>query len=303
MTKVLITGAAGFIGAQLTPLFAARGYEVLALTRTPAAQAAQAGVRWVGGDLLDASALARLIAAERPQGLVHAGWRAVHGDVMAAQENWAFVEAGAALFAAFAAAGGARAAVIGSCAEYDWSAGLCQEGVTPMNAQSVYGQAKNALRARLSAMSAAEGFSLVWLRPFFLYGPGEHPSRLVAAVIDALLDGRPAALSHGAQTRDYAFVRDIAAGVLAAYESEAAGPIDLASGQAVSIRRIAEEIGAQIGRPDLLHFGARAAPPDEAPCVLGDPAPALARIGWRAATPLREGLALTIAAARAARGK
>jgi nucleoside-diphosphate-sugar epimerase len=281
-------------------MFAARGYEVVALAHGAPGRA-HPGVRWIQADLMDAAAMQRLIDAERPDGLVHAAWRGVHGDVMSSPENWPFVGASAALVAAFAAAGGKRAAVIGSCAEYDWSDGICRAGVTPLTGQSLYGAAKNALRAQFAQISLNTGLSWVWPRPFFLYGPGEHPSRLVATVVAALLEGRPAALSHGAQVRDYCYIGDVAEGVLTAFESAEQGAIDLASGEAVSVRRIAEEIAAQIGRPELLQFGARPAPAAEAPLVLGDAGPAFDRLGWRVRTSLHEGIARTIEAARLAR--
>jgi nucleoside-diphosphate-sugar epimerase len=295
---LLLTGAGGFIGSHCLGL-ATEHYEILATT-SRSAPPARKGVQWVRLDLLDEPAVRRLIASERPSHLLHAAWRHVHGDVMSSPENLRWMRASLALVEAFREHGGTRAAVLGSCAEDDWSSGVWRPTSAPHRPHSLYGATKLAMRMALEAYAARTRLSLVWPRPFSLYGPGENESRLVAYVVNALLDGKPAETTDGRQIRDYLHVRDAASGIVAALQSDVVGPLDICSGEAITVREMVREIARQIGREDLLRLGARLAAADEVKVVLGDPRPAREKLGWRPMFGLEDGLADTIAAARAA---
>ena len=73
---------------------------------------------------------------------------------------------------------------------------------------------------------------------FFLYGPHEHPDRLVSSVILSLLRGEPAKCSHGRQIRDYMHVQDVANGLVALLDSDVRGAVNVSSGQATTLREI-----------------------------------------------------------------
>ena len=66
----------------------------------------------------------------------------------------------------------------------------------------------------LRPFAATAGLSGAGRAMFFLYGPHEHPERLVSSVILALLRGEPAKSSHGRQIRDYMHVQDVADGLV-----------------------------------------------------------------------------------------
>ena len=299
MRPLLLTGASGFIGSRCLARLS-NNYDVLAIRRGPV-PANSGRVRWARVNLLDPVAVRKIIQLERPSLLLHAAWRPVIGDVMKSPENLNWMSATLELAQAFREAGGERIAVVGSCAEYDWSYGLCKSGITPHEPNSLYGSTKHALRIALTAYAAEVGLDLVWPRIFFAYGPGEHPTRLVAAVIDALLDGRAAEISHGNQMRDYLHVDDVASGIVASLESGHSGPIDICSGEATSLKDIVHEIGHQLGREDLIRLGARPTSDDEVPLLVGDPLP-LKKIGWLQRFQIKDGLANTIASARSKLG-
>ena len=114
---------------------------------------------------------------------------------------------------AFADAGGRRIVAAGSCAELDL------ERPTP------YADAKRALHLGLRALAATRGLELAWARLFFLYGPGEHPERLVASLAASLAAGREALASTGRQRRDYLDVRDAGAAIALLATSRGDGPV------------------------------------------------------------------------------
>jgi len=292
MTRVLVTGAAGFIGRQVLPLLAAAGHTVHAVSsraQPPALPAAQ----WHRADLRDAQQAAAVIDAATPTHLLHLAWCTDPADYRTSPDNERWRIAGAALVEAFGRRGGQRAVIAGTCMEYDWRDGLCREGVTPLLPDTVYGRAKCALGSELETLAAAHGFSTAWGRLFFLYGPHEKPQRFVPAVIRALLAGEPARCTHGRQVRDYLHVADAARAFVALLDSQQQGPVNIASGTGVPLGEIATALAQAAGRPELLRLGALASPPGEAPRVVGDVS-RLTALGWQPQFTLAAGLRDTL---------
>ena len=297
--RVLLTGATGFLGRQTLYAFSDKRIEVIAAYRSQPGPSLE-GIRWVQSDLTNAIDTGRLVREAQATHLVHLGWRPVHGDIANSRDNLDWLLASLTLARQFIEAGGCRMVGCGSCFEYDWNFGICREDFTPLAPATLYGACKDALRVALSGLAKQGGVSLGWGRVFFLYGPDEHPSRLVAAVINALLDGRLAETSHGRQIRDYLYVRDAAEGIVALTISDADGAFNIATGRAMTLREMIFEIAEQIGRPDLVRLGARQPQPFEPPIIVGDVTKARDVLAFEARTDLKSGIAATIAAMRAA---
>ncbi len=291
--RVLLTGATGFIGSHCIEPLRRRGYEVVA-TYNVRQPPAREGVRWVQADLLQTGAAERLVAEARASHLFHLAWYVEPGKMIASPDNLDWSRASIDLFRRFHTAGGERCVIGGSCYEYDWRYGYCNEQLTPRQPDTLYGAAKQGLAETLLGYCAATGLSGAWGRMFFLYGPNENPRRLVPSVILSLLKGQEAQASHGRQVRDYMHVQDVADGMVALLDSAARGGYNIASGQATTIVSIVQALGELTGRGDLLRIGAIPARANDAPLVLGDPAAAKRDFGWEAAIPLREGLASTL---------
>ncbi len=259
--RVLLTGATGFLGSHVIGQLLAVGYEVHALARTPGVDA---GVSWHAADLLDDRQARAVVEKLRPDHLVHLAWYAEHGRFWTAPENADWVAATLRLLAFFAASGGLRAVLAGSCAEYDWGQDYerCREldgpggPATPTRPSTMYGVAKHAAHGVSEAYALASGVSLAWARVFLLYGPGEDPRRLVPSVARALLAGQPAETTDGTQVRDLMHVEDVAAGIVALLSSGVEGPVNVASGEGVAIRTVLELLAEACERPELLRLGA-----------------------------------------------
>lgn len=292
MKRVILTGAGGFIGRHCVRPLLDRGYEVHAVDRKPPEHVAE-GVRWHTTDLLDIEAVRRLVQDVKPTHLLHLAWYVVPGKFVSAVENFDWVTASFDLVRQFVETGGQRVAVCGSGYEYDWNYGYCVEGLTPCVPDSVYGQSKLALLELMRSYATLQRVSYAWPRVFFLYGPREYPQRLVSSVILALLNGRPAPCSHGLQIRDYLHVEDVAGGLVAVLDSDVHGPVNVCSGQAVTLREIVLSIGREIGRPDLVQIGALPARANDVALVVGAN-DRLLGTGWLARYDLETGLRNTI---------
>jgi nucleoside-diphosphate-sugar epimerase len=252
--RVLVTGASGFIGTPAVEQLVRAGVEVHALGRhDPAIR----GCVHHGVDLLEAADLAPILARVKPSHLLHLAWVTTPRLLWTTPDNLDWVGASLRLVKAFGAAGGGRAVLAGTGAEYAWRDPVLDERATPLLPATPYGQAKASLFHILDKFAPELGVSLAWARIFFPFGPREKAGRLLPDTICALLDGRPAELTDGLQQFDFMHVGDVASALVRLLASEVEGPVNVASGTARSVRSVVEDFAARLGRPDLLRFGAR----------------------------------------------
>ncbi len=300
--RVLVTGAGGFIGRWSVPTLLGSGFDVhaaLSASHRGDTPAQLAGATVHRSDLLDPAALDGLIAAAAPSHLLHFAWVTQPGSYWHSADNFRWLRASEHLLERFHAAGGERVVMAGSCAEYDASAGICDEVASPLADDAApstpaYAVCKLRLQRTLAEFSATRHLSSAWGRIFFQYGPFEHPDRLVPAVIRSLLRNEEALCSHGRQVRSFLHVADVGAAFAALVSAPVNGPVNVGSEQPLAIADLIARIAAKIGRPDLVRLGARAAP-SEAPLLV----PATRRLReeteWRPRFSLDDGLADVIA--------
>lgn len=289
--RVLVTGGTGFIGAFAVRALVARGCEVVVAARAPAPIA---GAEPVTVDLLDPATHRGLMAAARPDTVLHLAWTVAPGLFWRSPDNLDWVAATVSLFRAFADAGGRRFVGAGTCAEYDWTAeGPFDPATTPIRPATFYGVAKAAVRDVLAGAAEVTGVEVGWGRLFFLYGPGEKPGRLVSDVARSLLAGRPVDVGTGEERRDFLHVADVAEAFVRLVEAEGGRTVNIASGDCPQMREIIAAIAHAVGREELVNWGARPPRPGEPARIAADVA-GLAAIGFRPRFTLQDGLADTV---------
>jgi nucleoside-diphosphate-sugar epimerase len=293
MKRVLVTGAAGFVGRQTLNELVVRDFEVHAVARSPSAQAFPSAVQFHACDLLDREATRHLMHELEPTHLLHLAWYAKPGLFWTSVENLRWVAASLDLHLAFAEVGGTRAVMAGTCAEYDWGYAMLDERETPLAPRTLYGHCKRALHAVLEEARGQTGVSLAWGRIFFVYGPHEPRGRLVSDVTTALLAGREAQCSSGTQERDYMHVHDVGRAFVALVDSDTTGPVNIASGDCVPVRSVISTLGALTGGAALIRFGARPES-DEPPRLAASVETLRDRLGFRPIFDLAGGLADTV---------
>lgn len=292
--RVLVTGAAGFIGSHLTRRILREGHTVWAAVSPNKPPDRLADVRErltiVPVDLRDRFAVRSLACAARPECAIHLAWYAVPGKYWTAPENLHCVAMTLYLAQALVAAGCSRLVAAGSCAEYDWSHSFLSEEVTPLKPQTVYGVCKNATRQVLEAYCTQTSMAFAWTRFFYLYGPGEAKEKLVPSVVLSLLRGETAKCTQGDQMRDFLHVEDAASAVWAVTQRKLTGPVNVGSGQPVKIRTLVEALGRILDKSGDIAFGAIPADPEEPPLLVADVRKLKAHTGWAPNWSLEDGL-------------
>jgi len=291
--RVLVTGASGFIGRHTVPDLLARGYEVHTVGRRQIFDGIEA-VRQHRADLLVEAEMCRLMESVRPTHLLHLAWNVTPGQFWTTLDNLDWVAASLKLSRAFALAGGQRAVYAGTCAEYDWSNELLDELRTPLVPATLYGTAKRALHSLVESAANQTRVSTAWGRIFFLYGPNEAPTRLIANVIAALLRGEPALCSPCMQERDLMHVEDVARAFVSVLESDWKGPVNVASGTCLPLSDAVLMIGELTGRPDLVRLGARPMPANEPHRLAAATEVLNSQIRFQPRYKLRDGLEATV---------
>jgi nucleoside-diphosphate-sugar epimerase len=296
-TSVLLTGAAGFIGAHVVRLLVAEGHKVTALVRPGcdtmwriADVAAEVSI--IECDLSGLAEVADRIRAGRPEICIHLAWRGWSGKP-AADANLSSLGLSLELLRMMPRLECRRFVAAGTCFEYELGPQVLSEK-TPLRPHDLYGSCKKSLFEVAQEFSALTGISVSTPRIFYSYGPFEDPRRLVPSIALALLDGRPAKATRGEQVRDYLHAADIASAIWAVAHSDLAGAVNVASGTPVTIARVATHIGDQLGRPDLIQLGALNYREAEPMHIVGDPSRLRDELGWSPRFTLEAGLAETV---------
>ena len=292
---VLLTGATGLIGRQAVAPLLARGWQVIAASRSGRAVAGADGLAL---DVLDRDGVARAVEGAGATHLLHLAWHDGPKDRWTAPANLDWVGASLGLLRRFTDAGGQRAVMVGTCAEYDWS--LAAKGPlgedTPLRPATPYGAAKAATGLAAVAGAAALGLSLAWARPFFCYGPGEPEGRLFGDIIRGLKAGRTVECTDGLQRRDFLMTGDLGRALVDLLASPLEGAVNVASGEALEVRQVVGALARALGGEDRIRLGARPRPADDPPLIVADVTRLRQATGFRPAFDLASGVRATLAA-------
>jgi GDP-L-fucose synthase len=313
--RIVLTGGAGFLGSAVARALRARAVPNHAIVVARRAE----------HDLIDRAAACRLLrdsfGSDGPTLVIHCA--AAVGGIQANKDQpgrFFFENAAMALnlIEEFRLTGlidrGAAFVQIGSMTSYPADAPIpfreqdLWRGY-PDAASAPYAIAKLAAWQMLDAYHRQYGMRGGYVIPVNLYGPGDTiadvrnahvAGSLIKRFVDATRAGDKEVVNWGtgSPTREFLYVEDAAEGIVRAAERALAAdgtptPINLGSGEEVSIKSLAEMIARLSGFTGAIRWDA--AKPDGQPRRCLDTSRAAALLGWRAAMPLEEGLRRTIA--------
>lgn len=301
----LVTGGAGFIGSHVVDLLLARGEEVVVLDDfnsfyDPAwkwhnltGAERRPGFHLVDGDIRDRAAVAAAFAVAPVLNVIHLAARAgvqpsLHDPALYADVN----VTGTAIVLEAARRAGVEAVVVASSSSVygaDRSAPFREEEPVE-HPVSPYAATKRANELQCWTFNHLTGIPVTCLRFFTAYGPRNRPDMAIYKFASAIRDGEEIRLyGDGGVQRDFTFVGDIAAGVVAAW-SHPAGYLlcNLGRGEPVPVESLVAELERVLGRRPRIRRSPL--PPGDVPVTWAAVERAREALGWAPRTPLEEGV-------------
>ena len=297
--RTLVTGGAGFLGSYVVEKVRARGCSDLFV---PARKEY---------DLTRPDAVRRMLEDARPTLVIHLA--ALVGGITEHQARpgeffYHNLVMGALMLEEARRQGVPKLVAIGTNSSYPKSAPVpfreddLWEGY-PEETTAPYGLAKKMMLVQGAAYRRQYGFNSIHLLPVNLYGPRDHFDRsnahVIAGLIRRCIETRNAGgevftvWGTGEATREFLYVEDAAEGIVLAAECyNESDPVNLGSGAEIRVRDLAALIASLCGFRGEIRFDP--SKPDGPPRRCTDVSRAWAKFGFRAGTPLEEGLRRTI---------
>jgi UDP-glucose 4-epimerase len=310
MTRILVTGGAGYVGAVSVEAFLAAGHEVVVLDdlSTGHRAAVPDGARLVVGDHGDRSATASLLAEARTEAILHCAARSLVGESLVDPARYFRdnVAGGISLLEAARETGVDRFVLSSTAAVYGVPDATPITEDAPLRPINPYGETKRSFEGALDWYARAYGLRSVSLRYFNVAGAtdaiGEDhdpETHLIPAILQAVDAGRRLTLfgddyptRDGTCVRDYIHVADLADAHLLALEATAAGDqrtsdgllaCNLGNGEGASNLEVIGAAEAVVGRPIDYEVGLRR--PGDPPVLVASAERAKAVLGWMARRP------------------
>ena len=254
MTKVFVTGGAGFIGSHITRALIKRGYEVVAYDNLITGKKENiqefeenANFHFVKGDILEYDRLLKEMSGANyvlHQAALSSVVQSFRDPVKTNRVN---VDGTINVLLAAKEVDIEKVVIASSSSIYGDTSELPIHEKAPYNPLSPYAVTKVTKELYAKVFNKLYDISTICLRYFNVYGPKQDSKNEYAAVIPkfiiAAIRGKPLTIhGDGRQTRDFVFVEDVVNANLLAMESSAEGNFNIAYGRNVSIVEIAEKI-------------------------------------------------------------
>jgi UDP-glucose 4-epimerase len=291
-----VSGAAGFVGANLVRRLIADGHDVCAILQ-PTTDTWRLDdldeMRRIDGDIADEADVDGAFVVARPDWIFHL---AAHGAYSFQTNIVAMSHSNVVGMATILAAAERHGCTVlintGTSSEY----GDCDHAPRedePPRPNSDYAATKAAatwlcLRARL------RGVPVTTLRLYSAYGPFEEERRLVPTLLRAALAAKWPPLADPTVVRDYVYVEDVVDAYIAAASAPLKSPIfNVASGIQTSLAEVVRRVGEAFSIHVEPVWGGYPKRAWDTQVWVGEPALIRSELGWTATTTLAEGMART----------
>ncbi len=299
--KVIITGATGFVGANLAARLAERGDDVYVLVRRESKlwrlAAINEKITRHEADLSDAPALERVFTAVKPEIVYHLGVYGAYSSQTDADLILKTAIFGTLNLIRASEIAGVRVFVnTGSSSEYGTKDHPMSEAEI-LEPNSYYAVAKAAQTLLCQHVARTSPLAVITLRLFSVYGPFEEPGRLVPNVIKLALAHENIPLAAPTVARDFVYIDDVVdAYIMAAGRPDLSGEVfNIGSGVQTTIRDITDKILEATSSASEPIWGAYGGRTFDTNMWVANMSHTAKKLGFTARTSLAHGIALSVA--------
>ncbi len=311
--RALVTGAGGFIGSHLVERLVHDGATVTAFVRynsrgdvgllAALEPALQREIQIVAGDLRDAEAVRQAMAGaelvfhlgaliaipysyRHPREVVETNVLGTLNVLLAARDQDV-----------------ARLVHVSSSEVYGTATRVPMDETHPLHVQSPYAASKLGADKLAEAFHLTYGLPVALVRPFNAFGPRQSARAVIPTIVSQALAGDRVRLGNLEARRDWTYVTDTVAGMLAAAEAPGAVglTVNLGTGRGLAVGEVVELVGRLLGKRLQVEVQAeRQRPPtSEVERLVADASLAERVLGWRPTVPFEQGLERVIEWVRA----
>jgi UDP-glucose 4-epimerase len=301
VSKTVVTGGCGFIGAHLCAELVQSGEDVVVIddlsvgSRRNLEALGAGAVDIQAADIRDVASLTRVLETARPEKVIHLA--AVHfiprceaDPLNAIRTN---VEGTQALLQACTAAGSVHAVVVASSGAVYRPDTKAHREADALGPTDTYGHTKQWAEQLAHLFNVKTGIAVGIARIFNTFGPGETNPHFIPSVIVQLSRGSTVRVGNLSTRRDYVFVGDVASGIARLADvcrDRGLLTCNIGREEAVEGSRIVELIGQAVGRDVEVVVDRDRVRADDRAVLLSDCRVAHSELDWRAETGLEEGL-------------
>lgn len=266
MSKILVTGAGGYMGRHIVTSLLDKGADIIAVD--------------FNIDLIDERADRRVVdifsgdenlyeKLGKPDVCLHLAWK--DGFVHNSDAHMEMLSSHYKFVKYMVEYGCKQIAVMGTMHEVGYHEGEINED-TPCNPISLYGIAKDALRKSLIAYSQKNEFTLQWLRAYYIYGDDKRSNSIFAKIVAAAEEGKKTfPLNSGKNKYDFITVDELADQISSCVmQKEVTGIINCCSGKPVSLGEMVESFVKNHGYDLELQYGVFPDRPYDSPAIWGN---------------------------------
>jgi UDP-glucuronate 4-epimerase len=304
--RILVTGAAGFVGSTLVDRLLAEGREVVGLDSFDpfypeahkranlAGALAAPGFRLERGDVRDGDALARALAAGRCDAMVHLAALAGVRPSLERPAEYADVNVhGTGVVAEAAVRSGVRCFLFASSSSVygERAGGPFRESDPVERPISPYAATKRAGELLLHTFHHAHALPITCARIFTVYGPRQRPDLAIRKFAERILRGEPVPVyGDGKSVRDFTYVDDLVEGLVRALDADLGFSIlNFGAGRTVTVLEMVEQLERALGRPAQIEW--LPAQVGDVSRTWADVSAAREALGWEPRVRFEDGLA------------
>lgn len=239
--KILITGATGFIGKNLTNKLLIMNHKIMIISRKEQDYFDNINLKWVRADLADINQYSKIIRDFSPEIVIHLYWEDI--PLFSLENSMKNLNNSINFFNLIFSIGSCKKILVsGSCLEYAKKFGECIESDN-IKPNSHFVWAKDSLRLWLTYQSNLNNCIFGWFRIFYVFGLNQRKKSLIPSLIRIFNENKNINIKNIMNSNDFIYIEDVVdALILFTTKKLNSGIYNIGSGNSIKLADVCKDI-------------------------------------------------------------